>query len=103
MKDFMRRRLCLGSKFMHFAAMAAVAILLSCEPEQIGSPILVFLSPSESQIEANSNDHVFIRVDSRTEAGSHIFMKVEKIDVLNGVQQIFDSTFNFKKINYLFD
>lgn len=85
------------------AAIAAFAITLSCEPEQTESPLLVFLSPSESQMEANSNDHVFIRVESRTQSGSNLWLRVESIDVLNGVKEVFDSTFSFKKINYLFD
>lgn len=97
------RRMCLGSKLLQFATVAIAGLLFSCEPEQAGSPILVFLSPSESQIEANSNDHVFIRIESRTEAGSHIHLNIESIDVLNGSQHVFDSIFNFKKINYLFD
>ena len=96
-------RWCLGSRLLRFATIASVGLMLSCEPEQAGSPILVFLSPSESHIEANSNDHVFIRIDSRTEAGSHLHLKVESIDVLNGAQQVFDSSFSFRKINYLFD
>ena len=102
----MRRMICglsSGSTLFRFAVLAAIATLLSCEPEEAGSPILVFLSPSGSQIEANSNDHVFIRVESRSESGSHIHLSIESVDVLNGAQHIFDSTFNFKKINYLFD
>lgn len=95
--------LCLRSRSLRFAGIASVGLLLSCEPEQTGSPILVFLSPSESHIEANSNDHVFIRIDSRTESGSHLHLKVESIDELNGVEQVFDSSFSFRKINYLFD
>lgn len=91
------------SKVLRFAAIVAVGTLLSCEPEQVESPILVFLTPSDSKIEANSNDHVFIRIESRTAAGAHLYVKVESIDVLQGVQEVFDSTFNFKKINYLFD
>lgn len=95
--------LCLRSRSLRFAAIASVGLLLSCEPEQAGSPILVFLSPSGSHIEANSNDHVFIRIDSRTESGSHLHLKVESIDEINGVEQVFDSSFSFRKINYLFD
>lgn len=96
-------RLRLGSTLLRFAALAAMATISSCEPEQTGSPILVFLSPSESHIEANSNDHVFIRIESRSESGSHLHLAIESVDALNGAQQIFDSTFNFRKINYLFD
>lgn len=92
-----------GSTLFHLAAIAAVASLSSCEPEKTGSPILVFLSPSESHIEANSTDHVFIRIESRTESGSHLHLAIESIDALNGARRIFDSTFNFRKINYLFD
>jgi hypothetical protein len=102
MKGFMCR-MKLGSKLLRFAAIAAVGVLLSCEPEQVESPILVFLTPSDSKIEANSNDHVFIRIESRSASGSHLYVKIESIDVLQGVQEVFDSTFNFKKINYLFD
>lgn len=93
----------LGSTLFRCAALAVIGTLLSCEPEQAGSPILVFLSPSESHIEANSNDHVFIRIESRTESGSHLHLAIESVDALHGAHQIFDSTFNFKKINYLFD
>jgi hypothetical protein len=93
----------LGSKLLRVVAVAAIGLLLSCEPEEMESPILVFLSPSDSKIEANSNDHVFIRVESRTQAGSHIHLRIETIDVLRGSQLVFDSSFNFKKINYLYD
>jgi hypothetical protein len=89
--------------FLQFAAMAAIGLLLSCEPEQVGSPILVFVSPSSSQIEANSNDHVFIRIESRSESGSKINLRVESIDPMNGALEVMDSSFNFKKINYLLD
>jgi hypothetical protein len=91
------------SRFLTFAVIAAAGSLLSCEPELVESPILVFLSPAGSKVEANSNDHVFIRVDSRSESGAHLYLTVESVDALNGVQPVFDSSFNFKKINYLFD
>jgi hypothetical protein len=93
----------LTSGLYRFAAMAILGFLFSCEPEQIESPILVFLSPSEAEVEANSNDHVFIRIDSRSASGSHLYLKVESVDGLKGIQSVFDSSFNFKKINYLFD
>lgn len=96
-------RLWVGSGLLRFAAIASVGLLLSCEPEKTGSPILVFLSPSEPYIEANSNDHVFIRIESNTESGSQLHLRIESIDVLNGAREVFDSSFNFRKINYLFD
>jgi hypothetical protein len=93
----------LASKVFRFATIGTLSILLGCEPEQIESPILVFLSPSNVEVEANSHDHVFIRVDSRSVSGSHLYLKVESVDQLNGIQSVFDSSFSFKKINYLFD
>jgi hypothetical protein len=96
-------RMLLTSGLYRFAAVAILGFLFSCEPEQTESPILVFLSPSEAQVEANSSDHVFIRIDSRSASGSHLYLRVESVDGLNGIQSVFDSSFNFKKINYLFD
>lgn len=82
---------------------AVVAILLSCEPEITESPILVFLSPATSKIEANSNAHVLVTVDSRTQTGSHLLLQVEAVDPLYGVRPVFDSLFKLKKITHIFD
>jgi hypothetical protein len=93
----------LRAQMGRFAVMAVVAISLSCESEGEESPILVFLSPNDSRIEANSNDHVFLTIESRTVAGANLRLYIQSVDPLYGVKPVLDSLFAFKKIKYLFD
>lgn len=86
-----------------FLVIAILGISFSCEPEQVESPILVFLTPEIPRIETNSTDHVFITVDSRSQQGQRLRLQIESVDVLYGVRPIFDSLFAFNRINYLFD
>lgn len=65
-----------------------------------GSPILVFLTPEATQIEANSGDKVFITIKSSTNSGDILNLRIESIDDLYGIQNVFDSTFNNSSINY---
>lgn len=67
------------------------------------SPILVFLSPTGTQIEANSNDRVFITVDASTSLGNSISMNIQSIDDVFGIQTLLDSTFAGKAFTYRFE
>jgi hypothetical protein len=87
----------------NFLMVATLSAIMSCGSEQIESPILVFLSPEAATIEANSNDHVFITIESRSQSGQHLRLQIETVDVLYGVRTTFDSTFRFKNIHYLYD
>lgn len=75
----------------------------SCEEPGEESPILVFITPNETTIEANANERLLLTIDASTKIGSTLNMKVESIDDQFGVNQFFDSTFNQPTINYTLD
>jgi hypothetical protein len=75
----------------------------ACQEDAVESPIIVFLTPNTTTIEANANERVLITVEASTNIGSELNMKVETIDEVFGVVQFFDSTFNQSSINYTLD
>ena len=99
----MNDNLSLVGAVRNFLLVGILGAIISCDPQQTESPILVFLSPEAATIEANSNDHVFITIESRSQSGQRLRLQIETVDVLYGVRPVFDSTFGFKNIYYLFD
>ncbi|HYG02126.1 MAG TPA: hypothetical protein VD927_06740 [Chryseosolibacter sp.] len=93
----------LFSKIRTATLFLAIAVCGSCDSEVNESPIVVFLTPDESQIDGNSEDHVFITINSSSRFGSQIILQVESVDALYGVTPVFDSVFNATKINYILD
>ncbi|PTB95444.1 hypothetical protein C9994_11280 [Marivirga lumbricoides] len=75
--------------------------LFSCEDSsEVESPILIFLTPEATQIEANSGDKVFITVKASTNSGSILTLNIASIDDQYGIRNVLDSTFNNSSINY---
>lgn len=93
-------------KFLNYKLLLVLftaLVLFNCEEEQATSPILVFLTPTGTTIEANTNDHVFITVEASTNIGNTLSLHIESVDDLYGIQPLFDSIFNRTSFNYMFD
>lgn len=89
-----------GTKLFLSALMVAF-VLFSCGDEGTSSPILVFLTPDDVQLVANSGDKVIITIDAST-SGSNLDLNIETIDDLYGIVQVFDSSFTRNSINFRF-
>ncbi|QSE97628.1 hypothetical protein [Fulvivirga lutea] len=74
-----------------------------CEDSDAESPIIVFVDPNETTIEANANERILLNVSASTNVGTTLNMKVESRDLVFGVVQHFDSTFAQPSINYVLD
>lgn len=80
-----------------------ILVFTGCEEQSEESPIVVFIQPNQTSIEANANQRVLLTVNATTNVGSTLNMKVESIDDEFGVVQHFDSTFKQPVINYTLD
>ena len=73
------------------------------ETETEETPILVFLSPEDTQLEANSGERIFVTISASTSMSENLFLKIESLDDFYGKRDLFDSSFNENSINYLFE
>jgi len=75
----------------NFLIISLLFSFLSCT-ENKESPIVIFLSPEESVIEVNSNEHILFTIDSRATQGNITKITITKQDEYTGVENIIDST-----------
>lgn len=89
------------NKLFNLVILLTSLFFLSCEDSSdVESPILIFLTPEATQIEANSGDKVFITVKASTNSGDILTLNIASIDDQYGIQNVLDSTFNNSSINY---
>jgi hypothetical protein len=86
-----------------FFILSSFYLFTSCNEEGVDSPILVFLTPEETQIEANSGDRIIITVNSTTSTGNSLDLQIESLDDMYGIVKRLDTSFSSNSINFRFE
>ena len=85
------------------AILIVLAISLTNCEEVEESPLVIFLTPQEAIIEANTNEHIFITVEARANQGNINQLIVEQKDEYSGIISIVDSSLENSYLNYTLD